>query len=106
MAILSENALLAQLSGKLGNIVIKRYKNKTVVTILPEKKDKAKRDPSVAKRQHESYFSAAVKYARDIIRNPALKKEYEAKVAPGQSVYNYAISEYMKEKGPVLERPK
>ena len=99
MAIIPENSLLSQLSGKLGNIVIKRYKNKTVITLMPSKKKKSKRKPTELKKIHEDNFAAAVKYAQGILGDLALKKKYEKKLAPGQSVYNYAISEYTKTKG-------
>jgi hypothetical protein len=99
MAILSNNSLLAALSGKLGNVVIKQYKNRTVITVLPSKKKKSKRKPTPLKKLNEDNFGAAVKYAQGIIRDMKLKKAYEKKVAPGQSVYNYAISEYSKKYG-------
>jgi hypothetical protein len=99
MAILLNEALLGQLSGKLGQLVIKHYKNRTVITVLPEKKKGAQRKPSDLKKLSENNFAAGVKYAQGIIRDPRLKKAYEKKVAPGQSVYNYAISEYYRTNG-------
>ena len=110
MAILLENQLLSQLSGKLGNVVIKKYKDKTVITLLPYKKSKKRRKPGTLKKLHENNFAAAVKYAQGIIRDAKLKKAYAKKVRPGQSVYNYAISEYTKlygiKRGPAVAKKK
>ena len=104
MAILLDNQLLSQLRGKLGNVMIKKYKDKTVITLLPYKKSKKSRKPGPVKKLYENNFAEAVKYAQGIIRNPKLKNKYAKKVRLGQSVYNYAISEYTKlygiKKGP------
>jgi hypothetical protein len=99
MAIIPEHSLLSQLSGKLGNVVIKRYKNRTVITLLPAKKKKSRLKPTELKKLNEDNFAAAVKYAQGILSDLKLKKAYEKKVAPGQTVYNYAISEYARTKG-------
>ena len=99
MAILLNDGLLGQLSGRLGNIVIKHYKHKTVITVMPVTKTKKSRKPSKIKKLYENNFAAAVKYAQSIIRDPKLKKAYEKKVKPGQQVYNYAIAEYARKFG-------
>ena len=94
MAILSDNSLLKLLSGGLGKqLVIKKYKNKTVVTVWPTQPSKRK-DPGPLKKLYENDFKKAVKYAQKINNDPKLKKAYAKKVKPGHSVFNYAISEY------------
>jgi altronate dehydratase len=97
MAIANLNALFKELKGALGKqIVIKQYKNKTVVTAYPSTK---KRKPTKLQSIYRDDFAKAVKYAQDILRNPAKKKAYEKKVKAGQTVYNYAIAEYKKKCG-------
>ncbi|RYY01074.1 MAG: hypothetical protein EOO53_19915 [Gammaproteobacteria bacterium] len=100
MAILLNKDLLGLLKGQLGNLVIKQYKNKVVVTTMPAKQVKKNRKPSALKKLYESNFTAAVAYARAILADPKKKAAYEKKVGPGQRVYNYAIAEYAKKYGP------
>ena len=64
MAIIPDNQLLSMLSGKLGNMVIKRYKEKTVITLRPTPKSKKRRKPTPAKKLYEDNFAAGVKYAQ------------------------------------------
>jgi hypothetical protein len=91
------NALFKQLRGALGKqIVIKQYKGKTVITAYPVS---SKKKPSKLQSLYQQDFAKGVKYAQDILRNPAKKKAYEKKVKPGHSVYNYAIAEYKKKYG-------
>jgi hypothetical protein len=97
MAIANLNALFKELKGALGKqIVIKQYKNKTVVTAFPSTK---KRKPTTLQKLYRDDFAKGVKYAQDILRDPAKKKAYEKKVKPGQTVYNFAIAEYKKKYG-------
>jgi hypothetical protein len=94
MAISNNNILLQQLSGSIGKqLIIKQYANKTVVTAYP-KRSKKKKQPSEAQKLAQEQFKAAVKYAREILKDPEKKKLYENKVKKGQLVYHYLISEY------------
>lgn len=88
------NLILAGISGSLGKEwLVKQYKGGRIVfTRYPEK---IKRPYTKLRALREGWFAAAVKYAQAINSNQELKKAYEAKVKPGQRVYNYAISEYM-----------
>ena len=99
MAIVSENSLLNLVRGGIGKqVVIKKYKNRTVITVWPSKPAKRK-DPGPLKRLYEEDFKKAVKYAQGILGDAKLFKAYGKKVKPGQTVYNYAISEYKKKFG-------
>lgn len=94
MARLPSEDPLSKLSGHIGKkVVVKQYGNKTIVTAYP---DMSKVKPSKKQKQKRNLFKEAVAYAQNIIRDPALKKKYAKKVAPGQSVYHYAIQEYVK----------
>jgi hypothetical protein len=55
--------------------------------------------PSAQQKTNRSLFKEAVAYAKEINRNPKKKKAYLKKVAKGQSVYRYALKEYLKKKG-------
>lgn len=96
MARIPGKSLLQSASGHLGKeIVLKRYGNKTVVTKYP---DMSKVKPSKLQKQKRSLFAEAVAYAQAINRNLELKKKYAKKVKKGQSVYHYAIKEYLEKK--------
>lgn len=42
-----------------------------------------------------SVFKDAVAYAKDIIANPLKRAAYVDKVKPGESVYHFALKEYI-----------
>jgi hypothetical protein len=91
---ISENIILDNLRGHIGKqIVVKKYGKKTVVTKYP---DMSKVKPSKLQKVKRRKFTAAVAYAQNILRTPALKARYAKKVKRGQSVYHYAIKEFMK----------
>ena len=93
MARLPSNDAFSKLSGQLGRqLVIKQYGNKTVVTAYP---DMSKIKPSKKQKQKRNLFKEAVAYAKNINSDPKLKQKYIKKVAPGQTVYHYAIREYL-----------
>jgi hypothetical protein len=82
------------LSGQIGKqLVFKKYANKTVVTKYPDMSNIKPSQAQVTKRER---FAAAVKYAREINNDAVLKALYLKKVAKGQSVYHFALSEYLK----------
>ncbi len=99
MATGSLHAIFKELKGALGKqIVIKQYKDKTVITAYPSP-SKQKKKPTKLQSIYRDDFAKGVQYAQAILRDPAKKKAYEKKVRPGQSVYNYAIAEYKKKYG-------
>lgn len=97
MAIAKINALFKELSGALGKeLVIKQYRNKTVVCVYPSAK---KRKPTKLQQLYRDDFKAAVKYAQAIVRDPVRNKAYTKKLKAGEDVYHYAIREYKKKYG-------
>ena len=89
------NLLLKNISGHIGKeLVIKQYGNKTVIARYP---NMPKHKPSKIKTVYENRFKDAIIYAKAILADKVLKAKYEAKLQPGQRVYNYAISEYLLE---------
>jgi hypothetical protein len=100
MATATLTELFKEIRGSLGKqIVIKQYKNRTVITTFPTSSTKKKKKPTPLQSLYREDFSNGVKYAQAILADPAKKKAYAKKTAPGQTVYNYAISEYKKKHG-------
>src|SRR5437867_1343369 len=95
MARTRNNPLLQELRGKIADqIVVKQYGDKTVVSKYP---DMSKVKPSVKQKNNRSVFKEAVIYAKSINSDPERKKEYTGKVKPGESIYHYALREYLTE---------
>jgi hypothetical protein len=94
MARLTSNSPLSKLKGQLGKqLVFKQYGDKTVVTQYP---DMSRVKPSALQKQKRNIFKDAVAYAKNITYDPALKKKYLKKVKVGESVYHYALKEYLR----------
>ncbi|MBL7748124.1 MAG: hypothetical protein JNM19_11885 [Chitinophagaceae bacterium] len=93
-------SILNDLRGAIGKqIVVKQYAYGTVVSAYPYMR---KLKPTALQQYRQGAFADAVAYAQSIVRNPALKKAYAAKLDKGQRVYNAAIKEYLekqKQKG-------
>jgi hypothetical protein len=73
--------------------VVKRYGNKTVITAYP---DMSGVKPSKLRKVKRKVFADAVAYAQAINNDPVKKALYKKKVKKGQTVYHYAIKEYLK----------
>ncbi len=88
------SVLLRNFRGQIGKqIVVKRYGKKTVITAYP---DMSRVKPSKQQKAKRKKFAAAVAYAQGINNDPALKATYKKKVKKGQTVYHYAIKEYLR----------
>ncbi|RXK60724.1 hypothetical protein ESA94_09685 [Lacibacter luteus] len=95
MAQLEENSIINQIRGQIGKqLVFKRYGKKTVVSKYP---DMSNVKPSKLQKKKRSRFAEAVMYAQLINNDAVLKEEYRKKVKKGQTVYHYAIKEFLKE---------
>lgn len=93
MARYKKGNIMDGLSGTLGKqIVFKQYANGTVVSKYP---DMSRVKPSAKQLEAKSQFQFAVHYAKYILANPELKEAYSKLVNKGQTVYHYAIAEYM-----------
>jgi hypothetical protein len=93
MATMGSN-LLKDLKGHIGKqIVVKQYGDKTVVTKYPFVKKKRK--PTELQQVFRDHFTKAVKYAKAINNSLEQRAIYQQKVKKGQSVYHYALKEYL-----------
>lgn len=94
MAIVSGNSLVRHLSGTIaGDVVFKRYSNKTVVSM----KASPRRKNSELQQLYLNKFKDASRYARTILRDPVKREHYTklAKKLKKHCAYNVVISEYM-----------
>lgn len=81
------------ISGAIGKkFVVKQYREGTVVTAYP---DMTKVVASDGQHECRNLFKDAVAFAKEIINDPAKKKEYAKKIKKGNSVYHTAIKEYI-----------
>lgn len=81
------------ISGGLGRqLVFKQYKGKTVVTAYP---DMSNVKPSAKQTKTRNVFAEAVVYAQGITHDPVKKAEYAKRVKQGQTVYHFAVKEYL-----------
>jgi len=97
MARTTKNIILHQLRGQIGKqLVVKQYGNKTVVTRYP---DMSQVKPSPLQTKRRKVFAKAVAYARGINNDPQQKIRYAKKAKRGQSVYHYALKEYLQQAG-------
>jgi hypothetical protein len=94
MARTNQNPLTKGLQGQIGKqLVFKKYGKKTVVTKYP---DMSNVKPSSKQKKMRRSFQKAVAYAQAINNDPVKKAVYAKKVKKGQTVYHYAIKEYLK----------
>jgi hypothetical protein len=94
MARATRNLLTADLRGAIGKQVVFRVRNgKTFASKYP---DMSGVKPSKKQLKEKGRFAKAVAFAQSIISDPAKKAAY--KVKKGQSVFNAAVSDYMKQK--------
>ena len=93
MASSNNSLLLRKMRGQIGKqIVVKQYGNKTVITKYP---DMSGIKPSKTQKKLRSRFADAVAYAQGILNDPMKRTSYGRKVKKGQTIYHYAIKEFL-----------
>lgn len=95
MAKVNKNLLLAGLSGKLGNLVVRTRNGKTHVYVMTDKA--APKTPK--QKAYQQRFAEAVAFAKGVLADEGQKALYtqKAKQAGKESAYAMAVSEKMKE---------
>ena len=94
MARVSKNVLTTELHGAIGKQIVFRVINgKSFASKYP---DMSRVKPSRKQLVEKGRFAKAVAFAQSILKDPAKKAAY--KVKKGQSVFNAAVSDYMKRK--------
>ena len=77
---------------KLGEIVIKKYGDKTVVSKYP---DMSNIVPSGSQKAKRSRFADAVAYAKTINNSDILRNDFLKRVGNVKSVYQSALREFL-----------
>ena len=72
------DAALASLSGTLGNLVYKHYRNDKRGHVISRKPDMSRVKWSPAQRAHRQRMKAAAAFHRQVLADPALLKKYTA----------------------------
>src|SRR4051794_5037700 len=94
MASIDKHHLLRDLKGSLGKqLVVKQYTDKIVVTRHP---DMRRIKPTELQLLYKTLFAEAVAYAQSINRDRQQRAIYLQKVKKGESVYHYALKEYLR----------
>lgn len=94
MAISKNNVVTDSISGKVGNVIFKNYKNKTVISRYPNMSKVVKTDKQI---ENQYLFKAAQAYAKSILADPQKKLALAKTLRKGKTVYHAAISQYLKE---------
>ena len=79
-------------NSRIGDIVIKKYGDKTVVSKYP---DMSNIVPSGAQKEKRSRFAEAVSYAKTINSSSILRNDFLKRVGNVKSVYQSALKEFL-----------
>jgi len=79
-------------NSKIGDIVIKQYGDRTVVSKYP---DMSNIIPSDSQKQKRSRFAEAVAYAKTINNSAILRNDLIKRVGGVKSVYQCALKEFL-----------
>jgi hypothetical protein len=87
-----EFALKKKINPRIGDIVIKQYGNKTVVSKYP---DMSNIVPSNSQKAKRNKFAEGVAYAKTISNNEILRNDFLKRKGPVKSVYQSALKEFL-----------
>lgn len=79
-------------NNRIGDIVIKKYGDKTVVSKYP---DMSNIVPSGAQKEKRNRFAEAVSYAKTINSSTILRNDFLKRVGNVKSVYQSALKEFL-----------
>jgi hypothetical protein len=86
MARLVTNPLFSGLSGTIGKqLVFRQYGDKTIVSLYP---DMPKRKPTKAQLIGQNRIKEVNAYAKSVMRDAKLRKQFEKDLKPGESLFN------------------
>lgn len=95
MASSKKSLILKNISGKVGNHIVKQYRYGTVVTRIP---DMSGIVPSPDQAEKRSKFKDAVAFAKSVVGDPVKKAQWKKRTRKGKTVYHTALSAYLKGK--------
>jgi len=92
MAIMKRGSILNGISGTIGGVTFRQYKGKTIVSMLPSRRNTK---PTPVQAQQRTRFKQAAEFAKAIMHNPDRRAIYEARLGK-KSLYCSLITEYFK----------
>jgi hypothetical protein len=93
MAISYDNAITKNYHGMMGGIVFRCIGDKSIMSKRP---DCSKVVRSEAQKANMKRFAAAVIYGKKVLNDPSLREKYRKKKKMYQSIWNAAISDFLK----------
>ncbi len=90
--LITNNILLSGIRGSIGGLTIRQTANGPVASL----KRGPNRNTWPGQQKQIDKFKRAAAYASAINRDPKKRKEYEAKLKRGESVYQKAMKEYLR----------
>ena len=93
MAIMKDNVMMVGLSGKLGNVVFRQSRGKTIVSSRPV----VKAEPTERQLAQRARFEEAARFASTAIENPKTFSSYQqmAKRQHRSSAYQAALTDHL-----------
>jgi len=92
MAVSRTNVVVKNFHGKVGNIVLRVFGNKMVMSALPNTRN---RKWSEAQLECQDKFRKATKFGHQVLANAELNLVYKNKAKENQSSWNASISDYL-----------
>jgi hypothetical protein len=93
MATSTSNILTRGFSGKLGGLVFRNCKDKTIIAQAPRKRSKPL---SQKQKMQRIRFKVASQYAKKVIANPEASAVYARRLKPGKSIYMLAMADHLR----------
>jgi hypothetical protein len=91
---INENNILTRgYRGRIGNLVFRRWGEKTVVSLAP---DTSHRKWSKAQKVNRARFHDAMSWTRRELEDPEKRKYYHKRAKGMQTVWNVCVADYMK----------
>lgn len=98
MAKVKLSAALEKASGKMGNVVFKKYHDEVIMAHVP---DMSGHKPTVGQASHRERFKLAVLYGKTVLADPVKKAVYEATAKQkGISAFALTVADFLN--GPVV----
>jgi hypothetical protein len=95
MSKITNNPLVQGASGHFNRqFVYKQRGNKTYIAKMPAKKENL--EPTPEQNEIRDQFGSAALYAKGVMSDPLLKKEYQKKAKNGATAFNVAFRDYLK----------
>ena len=88
-----DNLITEGYSGRIGNLIFRRWGKKTVISMVP---DYTNRKWSKAQKENRKRFRDAMAYSRRTLADPEMRKYYRKRAKGMQTVWNVAVADYMK----------